>query len=558
MQHKWWHGKTAYQIYPKSFCDSDGDGIGDLRGVISKLDYLQELGVEIVWLSPVYCSPLADQGYDISDYYNIDPRFGTMADMDELIAEAKKRGISIVMDLVVNHCSDEHEWFRRACEDPEGPFGEFFYIRDWHEGEKLPCNWRSYFGGPCWDLLPGHTDKIYFHAFHKKQPDLNWENPALRREIYKMINWWLDKGLGGFRIDAIINIKKLLPFRDFPADRDDGLCAIQKMLAEAEGVNVFLREMAEETFHKHDAFSVGEVFDEKTEDLPKIIGDDGYFSSMFDFSEKLIGMDRRGWYAWKLPTAEEYKQAAFAAQARAADVGFYSNIIENHDEPRGVSHYLPVGEHSEAAKKLLGGLNFLLRGLPFLYQGQEIGMENRTDWQLSDFNDINTLDEYRVALRAGCTPEQALAAVSLFSRDNARTPFQWDGGEGAGFTSGTPWLPLNPNYPQLNLAEQRGRAGSVYEFYRSLIALRRSAEYGETLVYGETVPWLAEQKNLMAYFRRGEKTLLAAGNFQAQAQRMRLPSPVRRLLLNNLETLDADVQSVLLAPWQLLVFELEV
>ncbi len=557
MQRKWWHGKTAYQIYPKSFCDSDGDGIGDLRGVISKLDYLQELGVEIVWLSPVYCSPLADQGYDISDYYHIDPRFGTMADMDELIAEAKKRGISIVMDLVVNHCSDEHEWFRKACEDPEGPYGQFFYIRDWHEGEKLPCNWRSYFGGPCWDLLPGRTDKIYFHAFHKKQPDLNWENPALRREIYKMINWWLDKGLGGFRIDAIINIKKLLPFRDFPADRDDGLCAIQKMLAEAEGVNVFLREMAEETFHKHDAFSVGEVFDEKTEDLPKIIGDDGYFSSMFDFSEKLIGMDRRGWYAWKLPTAEEYKQAAFAAQARAADVGFYSNIIENHDEPRGVSHYLPEGERSEAAKKLLGGLNFLLRGLPFLYQGQEIGMENRTDWRLEDFNDINTLDEYRVALRAGCTPEQALAAVSLFSRDNARTPFQWDGGEGAGFTSGTPWLPLNPNYRQLNLAEQRGRAGSVYEFYRSLIALRRSAEYGETLVYGETVPWLAEQKNLMAYFRRGEKTLLAAGNFQAQAQRMRLPSPVRALLLNNLETLDADAQSVLLAPWQLLVFELE-
>ena len=558
MQRKGWHGKTAYQIYPKSFCDSDGDGIGDLRGVISKLDYLQELGVEIVWLSPVYCSPLADQGYDISDYYNIDPRFGTMADMDELIAEARKRGISIVMDLVVNHCSDEHEWFRRACEDPEGPYGEFFYIRDWHEGEKLPCNWRSYFGGPCWDLLPGHTDKIYFHAFHKKQPDLNWENPALRREIYKMINWWLDKGLGGFRIDAIINIKKLLPFRDFPADRDDGLCAIQKMLAEAEGVNVFLREMAEETFHKYDAFSVGEVFDEKTEDLPKIIGDDGYFSSMFDFSEKLIGIDRRGWYAWKLPTAEEYKQAAFAAQARAAGVGFYSNIIENHDEPRGVSHYLPEGERSEAAKKLLGGLNFLLRGLPFLYQGQEIGMENRSDWRLEDFNDINTLDEYQVALRVGCTPEQALASVSLFSRDNARTPFQWDGGEGAGFTSGTPWLPLNPNYPQLNLAEQRGRAGSVYEFYRSLIALRKSKDYGETLVYGETVPWLEEQKNLMAYFRRGEKTLLVAGNFQAQAQRMRLPSPARALLLNNLEELDADAQSVLLAPWQLVVFELEV
>ena len=557
MQRKWWHGKTAYQIYPKSFCDSNGDGIGDLRGVISKLDYLRELGVEIVWLSPVYPSPMADQGYDISDYYNIDPRFGTMDDMDELIAKARERGISIVMDLVVNHCSDEHEWFRRACEDPDGPYGQFFYIRDWHEGEPLPCNWRSYFGGPCWETLPGHPDKIYFHAFHKKQPDLNWENPALRREIYKMINWWLDRGLGGFRIDAIINIKKLLPFRDFPADRDDGLCAIQRMLAETEGVNVFLREMADETFCLYDAFSVGEVFDEKTEDLPQIIGDDGYFSSMFDFSEHLLGLDRRGWHLSHLPTAEEYKQAAFAAQARVADIGFLSNIIENHDEPRGVSHYLPQGERSDAAKKLLGGLNFLLRGLPFLYQGQELGMENRTDWTLGEFDDINTLDQYEVALRAGLTPEQALQAVSLYSRDNARTPFQWDASPGAGFTTGTPWLPLNPNYRELNLAAQRGREGSVYEFYRSLIALRKSGEYGETLVYGETVPWLKEQRNLMAYLRRGEKTVLVAGNFQGEPQDMRLPAPLKKLLLNNLETLDADGETLHLAPWQLIVAEVE-
>ena len=557
MQRKWWHGKTAYQIYPKSFCDSNGDGIGDLRGVISKLDYLRELGVEIVWLSPVYPSPMADQGYDISDYYNIDPRFGTMDDMDELIAKARERGISIVMDLVVNHCSDEHEWFRRACEDPDGPYGQFFYIRDWHEGEPLPCNWRSYFGGPCWEVLPGHPDKIYFHAFHKKQPDLNWENPKLRREIYKMINWWLYRGLGGFRIDAIINIKKLLPFRDFPADRDDGLCAIQRMLAETEGVNVFLREMADETFCLYDAFSVGEVFNEKTEDLPLIIGDDGYFSSMFDFSEHLLGLDRRGWHLSHLPTAEEYKQAAFAAQARVADIGFLSNIIENHDEPRGVSHYLPQGERSDAAKKLLGGLNFLLRGLPFLYQGQELGMENRTGWTLGEFDDISTLDQYEVALRAGLTPEQALRAVSLYSRDNARTPFQWDASPGAGFTTGTPWLPLNPNYRELNLAAQRGRQGSVYEFYRSLIALRKSGEYGETLVYGETVPWLPEQHNLMAYLRRGEKTVLVAGNFQGEPQDMRLPGSLKKLLLNNLETLDADGETLHLAPWQLAVAEVE-
>ena len=218
MQKKWWHKKTAYQIYPKSFCDSNGDGIGDLPGIISKLDYLKDLGVDIIWLSPIYCSPLADQGYDISDYYNIDPRFGTMDDMDRLIAEAKKRDMYILMDLVVNHCSDEHEWFKKACEDPNSEYGKYFYIEDCPDG-KLPCNWRSYFGGSVWEPLPGHPGKYYLHMFHKKQPDLNWENPKLREEIYKMINWWLDKGLAGFRIDAIINIKKALPWQDYPADR---------------------------------------------------------------------------------------------------------------------------------------------------------------------------------------------------------------------------------------------------------------------------------------------------------------------------------------------------
>ena len=556
MQKKWWHGKTAYQIYPKSFFDTNGDGIGDLRGVISKLDYLQELGVEIVWLSPIYCSPLADQGYDISDYYNIDPRFGTMEDMDELIAEGKRRGISIVMDLVVNHCSDEHEWFRKACADPDGPYGQFFYIRDWHEGEKLPCNWRSYFGGPVWDLLPGHTDRIYFHAFHRKQPDLNWENPALRREIYRMINWWLDKGLGGFRIDAIINIKKPLPFCDFPADRADGLCSIKTMLRKVDGVNVFLREMAEETFHKYDAFSVGEVFNEKTEDLPLIIGDNGYFSSMFDFSEHLIGMDARGWYAWRLPTAEEYKGAAFTAQKRSAGVGFFSNIIENHDEARGVSHYLPENEHGEAAKKMIGGLNFMLRGLPFLYQGQEIGMENMDSWQISQFNDINTLEEYQVALRAGLGSEEALAAISRFSRDNARTPFQWSTEENAGFTTGNPWLPVNPKFRTINLAEQRGREDSIYEFYRRLIALRKDKDYAETVVYGETEPYLPEQSNLMAYFRLGDRRLLIAGNFQAEPQDMQLPGPMKKLLLNNCDALIIKQAAIRMEGWQFVVMEL--
>ena len=556
MERKWWHGKTAYQIYPKSFYDTNGDGIGDVPGVIEKLDYLKELGVDILWLSPIYTSPLADQGYDVSDYYGIDPRFGTMEDVDRLLAEAKKREMYIVMDLVVNHCSDEHEWFRRACEDPEGKYGKYFYIRDWHEGEKLPCNWRSYFGGPCWDKLPGHEDKIYFHAFHKKQPDLNWENPELRQEVYRMINWWLDKGLAGFRIDAIINIKKLLPFRDFPADRDDGLCAIFRMLEQAEGLLTFLDEMAENTFRPHDAFTVGEVFNEKEGDLPLIIGDRGCFSTKFDFAEHLIGLDPRGWYACALPTPEQYKAACFASQARCAGVGFLSNIIENHDEARGVSHFLPAGERSETAKKMLGGLNFMLRGLPFLYQGQEIGMENTVFQDISEIDDIGTLNEYQVALRAGLTPEAALAAVAHFSRDNARTPFQWDGSPSAGFTTGTPWLPVNPNYTRLNLAEQKCRPDSVWNFYRSLIALRRDPDYRETVVYGATEPYLPEQKNLMAYFRRGEKTLLVVGNFQSEPQDAALPGEVKRVLLNNLPDFAVDGGVLSLAPWQFVVLEI--
>ena len=295
MKKQWWHDKTAYQIYPKSFQDSNGDGIGDLPGIISRLDVLKELGVDIIWLSPIYVSPLADQGYDIADYFGIDPRFGTMEDMDRLLLEAKKRGMYVLMDLVVNHCSDEHVWFRKACEDPFGPYGRFFYIERSEDG-KLPCNWRSYFGGPVWDRLPGHEDLYYLHLFHRKQPDLNWENPLLREEVYKMINWWLDRGLAGFRIDAIINIKKALPFRDYPADRADGLSSVQNMLREARGVGTFLGELRDRTFAPHGAFTVGEVFDEREEDLPDFIGENGYFSSMFDFASNIFGNDRSGWH----------------------------------------------------------------------------------------------------------------------------------------------------------------------------------------------------------------------------------------------------------------------
>ncbi len=557
MEHKWWHGKTAYQIYPKSFCDSNGDGIGDLQGIISKLDYLEQLGVEIVWLSPVYCSPLADQGYDISDYYNIDPRFGTMEDMEALIAQAKQRGIGIVMDLVVNHTSDEHEWFRKACQDPDGKYGKYYYIRDWHEGEPLPCNWRSYFGGPCWDKLPGHEDKLYLHVFHKKQPDLNWENPEVREEIYRMINWWLDKGLAGFRVDAIINIKKKLPFSDYPVDREDGLSSIGHMLDDATGVGSFLDEMAQRTFRRYDAFSVGEVFNEKDEELPRFLGDNGYFSTMFDFAENGLGKSPKGWYDAKPVTPEEYKRACFHSQRRVADVGFLSNIIENHDEPRGVSHYLPQGDCFPASKKMLGGLNFFLRGIPFLYQGQEIGMENFQYRSVAEVDDISALDEYQVSLNAGLSEEEALATISQFSRDNARSPFQWDSSPNAGFTTGTPWMKVNPNYLHINLASQREDPNSVWNFYRTLIQLRRNPKYHHTIVYGALTPYLPEQENLMAYCRHSEhQTLLVLGNFQRQPQTVPLPAPVIQTLINNLDALHLDGDVLHMDGYQFLVLEL--
>lgn len=554
MEKKWWQDKVAYQIYPKSFYDTNGDGIGDLPGIIEKLDYLKELGVDIVWLSPCYRSPLADQGYDISDYYDIDPRFGTMEDMDRLIAEAKKRDMYIVMDLVVNHCSDEHEWFKKACKDPDGKYGRFFYLRDKEDG-KLPTNWRSYFGGSVWEDLPG-TNKQYLHVFHKKQPDLNWENPELREEVYKNINWWLDKGLGGFRIDAIINIKKALPMHDYEPDREDGLCSINKMLEEASGIGEFLGEMRDRTFKPHDAFSVGEVFNAKDEELPDFIGNNGYFSSMFDFNETIFGGSEKGWYDCKEITPDDYKRCCFETQAKMGDFGFVSNIIENHDEPRGVSHYIPEGDCCDTSKKMLAALNFMLRGLPFIYQGQELGMENIPFKSIDEVDDISTLDEYKVALDAGLTPEAALKAVARRSRDNARTPMQWTGEENAGFTAGTPWLRVNSNYTAINVEKETIDPNSVLNFYKKLIALRKDPEYKETVVYGALEPFMEDRHNLMAYYRKGDKTLLVVGNYQWDEQEITLPSECKKVLINNYPDMVLDGNLVKLHGYQVLVVEL--
>ena len=536
MKKEWWQEKVAYQIYPKSFKDTKGNGIGDIKGIIEKLDYLKELGIDIIWISPCFLSPLADQGYDIADYYKIDPRFGSNEDMEELISEAKKRDMYILLDLVVNHCSDEHEWFRKAVADPKGPFAKYFYFEEGVDGHE-PNNWRSYFGGSVWAKVEGTENTYYLHLFHKKQPDLNWENPELREEIYKMINWWLDKGIAGFRIDAILNIKKVFPLRghDFPVDRDDGMSNCTRMITEAEGIGDFLGEMRDRCFKPHHAFSVGEVFNETEAQIPEFIGENGYFSSMFDFRAHSSARSELGWYDAGIVTPNMYRDACFLTQKLVNPVGFISTIIENHDEPRGVSFYIPKEDLSEKAKKFLATMQMLQRGLPFIYQGQEIGMENVVLTSIREVDDISTLDEYEVCLREGFSEEEALRIVNRYSRDNARTPVQWDSSKNAGFTTGTPWLPLNPNYKKINVAQQEKDPESVLSYYKKLTALRKNPEYKETMVYGDFVPFMADEDRLMAFYRKGEKTLLILGNYRKEERELELPAPVKKLVLSNAE-----------------------
>ena len=536
MKKEWWQEKVAYQIYPKSFKDTKGNGIGDIKGIIEKLDYLKELGIDIIWISPCFLSPLADQGYDIADYYKIDPRFGSNEDMEELISEAKKRDMYILLDLVVNHCSDEHEWFRKAVADPKGPFAKYFYFEEGVDGHE-PNNWRSYFGGSVWEKVEGTENTYYLHLFHKKQPDLNWENPELREEIYKMINWWLDKGIAGFRIDAILNIKKVFPLRghDFPVDRDDGLSNCTRMITEAEGIGDFLGEMRDRCFKPHHAFSVGEVFNETEAQIPEFIGENGYFSSMFDFRAHSSARSELGWYDAGIVTPNMYRDACFLTQKLVNPVGFISTIIENHDEPRGVSFYIPKEDLSEKAKKFLATMQMLQRGLPFIYQGQEIGMENVVLTSIREVDDISTLDEYEVCLREGFSEEEALRIVNRYSRDNARTPVQWDSSKNAGFTTGTPWLPLNPNYKKINVAQQEKDPESVLSYYKKLTALRKNPEYKETMVYGDFVPFMADEDRLMAFYRKGEKTLLILGNYRKEERELELPAPAKKLVLSNAE-----------------------
>lgn len=536
MKKQWWHDKVAYQIYPKSFNDTNNDGIGDIRGIIEKLDYLKELGIDIIWISPMYKSPFVDQGYDISDYYSIAPEFGTMEDFNELLEEAKKRDMYIVMDLVINHCSDKHEWFQKALADPDGEYADYFYFREGKNGNP-PSNYRSYFGGSTWEPVPG-TNKYYLHAFAKEQPDLNWENPKVKDELFKMINWWLDKGLAGFRIDAIINIKKDLNFPNFDPDGPDGLASITKMVEEVNGVGELLEEMKRKTFEKYNAFTVAEVFNMHEDELPEFIGDNGHFSTMFDFSAHCVTFGEHGWYDSKPLDFDSWRDAIFDSQMKAKKIGFLANIIENHDEPRGASRYLPDYASNDAGVKMLATTNILLRGLPFIYQGQEIGMRNCPMNSIEEYDDLESKNQYKISINAGLSSDEALKICYEHSRDNARTPMQWSSEKNAGFSEGKPWLKVNPNYKEINVESQINNEDSVLKYYRKLVALRKSEEYKEIFTYGDFEPAYLDKNKIFAFYRQLNDTkILVAANFSENEMTLELENDNNKVLLSNINDL---------------------
>lgn len=529
---KWWKNAVVYQIYPKSFQDTNGDGIGDIQGIIQRLDYIKRLGVNVIWLCPIYRSPMDDGGYDISDYYHIDPMFGTDADMDELIQKADRLGIKILMDLVINHTSDEHEWFQNALKNPDSKYADYYIFKETEDGNP-PNNWRSYFGDAAWTRVEG-SNRFYLHAFSKKQPDLNWENKELREEIYKMVNYWLDKGLGGFRIDAICNIKKRLEYGIFQPDGEDGLRYIGDWILNQPGIEIFLKELNERTFKPHNSMTVAEAnVPEKL--LNQFIGEDGFFSMVFDFSYTDIDVPDTGeWFHPRKFTAEELQENIFKSQKMVQEKGWGAVYLENHDQNRSVNKYIPEKDINYYSKTMLASMFMFLRGTPFIYQGQELGMENIRMDSLDQYDDIATKGQYNRALKFGISPEEAFEIVIKRSRDNSRTPMQWSTDVNAGFTTSKAWISINENYKTINARNQENTKGSVLEFYKELIALRTKSKYSPVIIDGEFVPYYTEDVSVIAYLRVLDgKELLVIHNYQDKRGSVKIPDGFEEKVLGN-------------------------
>lgn len=548
---QWWKEIVAYQVYPRSFYDSNSDGIGDLPGLIEKLDYLKELGIDLIWVCPIFDSPNDDNGYDIRDYKAILDEFGTMEDCDRLIEEVHKRDMKIIFDLVVNHTSDEHEWFIESRSSKDNPYRDYYI---WHEGDEegnRPNNWESIFSGSVWEY-DEQTEEYYMHVFSKKQPDLNWENPAVRQDVYSLINWWLDKGIDGFRVDAISHIKKREGFPDMPNPLNKDVVPSYDGHMNQPGIDKFLTELAAETFNNYDIMTVGEANGVSIKDAEQWVGEEsGYFDMIFQFEALGLWGERDG----EVFDLRDYKQVLTKWQEGLDGIGWNALYIENHDLIRAVSAMGDDGTLRKTSAKALGMMYFFMQGTPFIYQGQEIGMTNVQFDELTDYDDIQSVNRARQMMEEGTPREEAMNYIYASSRDNVRTPMQWNAQPEAGFTTGTPWLGVNPNYADINVAESLKDPNSIYHFYKEMIALRRD---NEALIYGSYELVLPLHKQVYAYKRQGESEtyLIVVNVFNDSAEVDLTPFDLKELVLTNYEVPNSLEKDIQLRPYEARLYRL--
>ncbi len=537
IERQWWHGSTVYQIYPRSFADSDGDGVGDIPGITSKLDYLQSLGIDVLWLSPVFKSPMDDNGYDISDYQDVAPEFGTLADFDHLVAEARKRGIGLVMDLVVNHTSDEHRWFVESRKGPGNPFRDFYIWRKPGPDGGPPNKLMSSFGGPAW-TLDADTGEYYLHLFSRRQPDLNWENPKVREEIYKMMNWWLERGIAGFRMDVIDHIGKQVD---------------QEIIFDGPHLHDYLQEMNRETFGSRNVLTVGECWSATPGSALLYSGRDRHELSMvFQFEHVTQQWDEiLGKWRSRPFDLVKLKSVLSKWQYALSDDGWNALFWGNHDLPRAISKYGDAKGHPVESGKMLATVLHLLKGTPFVYQGEEIGMTNMPFTQIEQYRDIETLNMHRLHLEAGLSPEAFIQGANENGRDNARTPMQWSDAAYGGFSTGTPWIEVNPNYTTVNAASAMTDEMSVWNHYRKLIALRKSHP---VIVYGAYQSWLDQHPDVMVYSRILDKDrVVVIASFSQKPVSLTIPDELQvsgRCLISNYDPVEALNGVVELRPYE--------
>ena len=555
MEKRWWKESVVYQIYPRSFCDSNGDGIGDLNGITGKLDYLKELGIDVIWLSPVYKSPNDDNGYDISDYQAIMDEFGTMEDFDRMLATAHEKGIKIMMDLVVNHTSDEHKWFIESRKSTDNPYRDYYIWRPAKEDGSLPNNWGSCFSGPAWEY-DKTTDMYFLHLFSKKQPDLNWDNPAVRQDVFDMMNWWLKKGGDGFRMDVISLISKEpgLP------DKEPGINGYATFNVSANGPHVheYLQEMRQKALNNADTITVGECSGVTLEEAKKYArSDEKELNMVFQFEHMDVDSDEKAgkWTTRKMDLGN-LKKILTRWQKGLQDIAWNSLYWENHDQPRSVSRFgNDSDEYREISAKMLATCIHMMQGTPYVYQGEELGMTNCPFNTLDNFRDLESINAFHELTEQGkMTEEDMMAAIGYKGRDNARTPMQWDDSAYAGFSTANPWIMVNPNYTKINAKDQINREDSVFKYYQKLIKLRHESEL---IVYGTYDLILDDDKDIYAYIRTlGDEKLIVYCNFSENTREVELPEEFTngKVLISNY--IDAKVNhKITLRPYEAIVIQ---